>query len=93
MVLLAQGNLDALRAVVDLRGQKRILLDRLENLALPTLIVWGGRDSVLPPSHGRNAQTRLPKARLEVIHGCGHIPYVESAGRCGEILERFLRQA
>jgi 4,5:9,10-diseco-3-hydroxy-5,9,17-trioxoandrosta-1(10),2-diene-4-oate hydrolase len=88
-----RANLDALRALVDLRGQRVVLLDRLPDLELPTLLIWGGNDSVLPLRHAQMALSRLPMGSLEVIPVCGHMPHVEWADRCGKILDGFLQEA
>ncbi len=68
--------LRTLRAVVDLRGQSVTSRDRLYlTAAIPTLLVWGQRDPVLPVAHARLAADALPGARLEVVARAGHLPH------------------
>jgi pimeloyl-ACP methyl ester carboxylesterase len=68
--------LRTLRAVVDLRGQSVTSRDRLYlTAAIPTLLVWGQRDPVLPVEHAREAADALPGARLEVVARAGHLPH------------------
>lgn len=58
-------------------GQRRIVLERLREVRVPTLVVWGQQDLIVPASHGRAALERLPDGRLAVIPECGHLPHVE----------------
>jgi pimeloyl-ACP methyl ester carboxylesterase len=63
--------LTSLRAQVDLRGQREVLLGRLPRLSMPTLIVWGTADKVFPVRQARDAISCLHKGRLELITGLG----------------------
>lgn len=85
-----EAQLAATRSQVGLRGQREILLDRLPHLRLPTLIVWGTRDRVLPHSQAQAAVARLPESYLELIPDCGHLPQVEHPERFVAILGKFL---
>ena len=62
-----------IRAVIDVAGQRVSARDRLY-LAheIPTMIIWGDRDAVIPVSHGHAAHELIPGSRLEVIEGAGH---------------------
>ncbi len=85
-----EAALAALRAQVDLRGQREVLLDRLPSLEIPTLVVWGASDRVFPASQARDAISRLREGSLELIPACGHLPQVERPDRFVEAFERFL---
>jgi pimeloyl-ACP methyl ester carboxylesterase len=80
----------ALRAQVDLRGQREVLVDQLPHLGMPTLVVWGERDRVFPYSQAHRAVPRLREGILELIPDCGHLPHVERPDRFAAILGRFL---
>ena len=81
-----------MRAVVDPGGQSVSAMDRLYLAqAMPTLIVWGDRDKVIPLSHAYRAHEAMPQSRLEIMHGVGHFPHVEEPFRFVEILTGFLR--
>lgn len=68
-----------LRAVVDPGGQIVSALDRLYLAGvLPTLIVWGDRDTIIPMDHGLRAHGLIPGSRLEILEGVGHFPQVEA---------------
>ena len=44
-----------------------------ETVLADTLLLYGSRDPLADPAHGRWWQERLPNARLEVAHGAGHL--------------------
>jgi pimeloyl-ACP methyl ester carboxylesterase len=48
------------------------LASRLEGIALPTLVIWGDADRVVPPAHGERFAALVPDARLRTIPDCGH---------------------
>ena len=46
---------------------------------MPTLIVWGDDDKIIPPAYGPAFGKLIPGSKLEVIEKCGHLPQVEKA--------------
>jgi pimeloyl-ACP methyl ester carboxylesterase len=83
--------LRTLRAVVDLRGQSVTSRDRLYlTAAIPTLLVWGQRDPILPVEHARVAADALPGARLEVVAKAGHLPHRSCPKGFVDALEGFV---
>ena len=85
-----EAQLATLRAQIGLRGQREVLLERLPELAVPTLVAWGARDRVLPPAQAREAMARVPDGSLELIPDCGHLPHVERPDHVAKILVPFL---
>ena len=85
-----EAQLATVRAQVGLRGQREVLVDRLEHLKVPTIVMWGRRDRVLPYSQGQEAVARLPEGSLELIPDCGHSPQVEQPERFASSLGDFL---
>ena len=76
------------------RGQREVLDPaELAGVTVRTLIVWGERDRLLPPAHGRRAAAAMPNARFEMIAGAGHSPNWESPDRLLAILETFVEGA
>ena len=68
--------LRTLRSGVDWRGQVITMLDRAYLAdGVPTLIIWGRRDAIIPLGHGRLAQAALPGSVLEVFDEAGHFPH------------------
>jgi 4,5:9,10-diseco-3-hydroxy-5,9,17-trioxoandrosta-1(10),2-diene-4-oate hydrolase len=85
-----EATMVALRAQVDVGGQREVLVDQLPHLQVPTLVVWGERDRVFPYSQGQKALSRLRQGALELVSDCGHLPHVERPDRFAAILGRFL---
>jgi pimeloyl-ACP methyl ester carboxylesterase len=62
-----------IRAVIDVAGQRVSARDRLYLAEeVPTLIVWGDRDGVIPVTHAHVAHELMPGSRLEIVEGAGH---------------------
>ena len=80
------------RALFDVTGQREVLLDQLPTLTMPTLVVWGGCDYVLPASHAQAAVDRLPHGRLALFADCGHLPHVECPDRFATVLSGWLAE-
>jgi pimeloyl-ACP methyl ester carboxylesterase len=87
-----QAFLRTLRSVVDLRGQSVCALGRLPVLLadLPTLIVAGEQDRVIPPSHAEAAHAVLSASTLEILDGVGHHPQVECPARLSRLIDEFV---
>ncbi|MDT5328275.1 MAG: hypothetical protein QOF25_5427 [Mycobacterium sp.] len=86
-----QAFLRTLRSVVDYRGQAVSAVNRLHlSSGLPTLLIWGDRDRIIPVAHGYAAHDALPGSRLEVLAGVGHFPHVESPTAVVDILDDFI---
>jgi pimeloyl-ACP methyl ester carboxylesterase len=49
----------------------------LHRIDVPTLVLWGDDDKIIPPPYGPAFAERIPGARLEVIGNCGHVPQLE----------------
>jgi pimeloyl-ACP methyl ester carboxylesterase len=83
--------LGTLRGVVGTRGQLVDARDRLYLAAhMPTLIVWGERDAMLPVAHGREAHDAMPDSRLEIFDDAGHLPQLDDPGRFVTTVEEFV---
>lgn len=80
-----------IRAVIDVAGQRVSARDRLY-LAneVPTMIVWGDRDQVIPVDHARIAHELMPGSRLEVVEGAGHFLPIERPELLSRLLLDFL---
>lgn len=88
-----QAFLRTLRSVVDTRGQAVSASSRL-HLAdqIPSLLIWGDADPIIPAAHGEAAHAAMPGSRLSVLPGVGHFPQTEEPERVVEILTEFLRE-
>jgi pimeloyl-ACP methyl ester carboxylesterase len=55
-----------------------------------TLIVWGGRDPMIPVEHGRHAASLMPGSRFELFEQAGHFPHGDEPARFTDLLLTFL---
>ncbi len=80
-----------LRSVIDPGGQTVNATDRLYlAAAMPTMIVWGDRDPIIPIAHAKAAHEAIPHSRLEVFEGCGHFPHAQDPERLVASLRDFI---
>jgi pimeloyl-ACP methyl ester carboxylesterase len=66
---------------------------RLAGLRAPALFVWGSEDALVPAAFSPHVRRWLPSAQQVTIQGCGHVPQVERAHECSELLMRFFADA
>lgn len=79
-----------LRAVVDWRGQVVTMLDRCYlTEGMPTMLLWGDRDSVVPVRHAYGAHEAMPGSRLEIFEGAGHFPFHTDPARFLSLVAEF----
>jgi pimeloyl-ACP methyl ester carboxylesterase len=65
------------------------LLERVRGIHLPTLVVWGAADRMVPREHGEAYARAIPGARLEIIEEAGHLPQLESPERLVHVVKEF----
>lgn len=86
-----QAFLRTLRSVVDYRGQAVSALSKIHlSHGLPTLLIWGEQDRIIPVDHGYAAHDAVPGSRFEVLAGVGHFPHAESPTAVVNILDDFI---
>jgi pimeloyl-ACP methyl ester carboxylesterase len=54
-----------------------VVKDRLSKITIPTLVVWGGSDEIVPLEQGRAYAAGIPGAKLAIVPECGHAPSIE----------------
>ncbi len=80
-----------LRSVVDANGQRVSAHDRLPLARdIPTLIVWGSDDAIIPSRHADDAAATLPNCRVEIFERVGHFPHCEDPDRFAALLTDFM---
>ena len=67
------------------------IADRLSEITVPTLLIWGRNDLITPPDVAQMFMDRLPDATLHFIERCGHAPMIEHAADFNGIFLDFLR--
>jgi pimeloyl-ACP methyl ester carboxylesterase len=79
------------RSVIDPGGQTVTACDHLPMVAeIPTLVVWGTRDRMIPTWHATMAQKAIPGSRVELFEGAGHYPQLDQPERFAEVLSEFM---
>jgi pimeloyl-ACP methyl ester carboxylesterase len=85
--------IETMRAVLDPGGQRVSALDRLYlTESLPSLLVWGADDPIIPVEHGRNAHELMPGSRFELLAGVGHFPQLERPCEFARLLAEFVAE-
>jgi pimeloyl-ACP methyl ester carboxylesterase len=80
-----------LRGIVDPGGQRVNATDRLYLAQrVPTMLLWGERDPIIPVEHGRAAQELIPGSRFETFRGAGHFPHRSDPRAFVRVLEEFI---
>ena len=62
----------------------------LHRIAVPTHVVWGREDQILPSAYARLWGERVPGARVSIIEACGHSPHVEQSDLVTDKIVTFL---
>ena len=65
--------------------------ERIRELTLPTLIIWGGRDRLIPPDAARRFHRDIAGSVLEIFDDLGHAPEEEDPVRTVAAVKRFLQ--
>ena len=68
------------------------ILDQLTEVQVPTLIVWGRNDHVVPPGDAQGYTQRLRNSRTVILDDTGHLPQLERPVRFNRLLEKFLHE-
>lgn len=80
------------RHTTDMSGQRDGAANRLHLAELvPSLIVWGEKDWIIPVKHGIRAAKLMPGSRLEIISGTEHFPHIGAPERFAGALMTFVR--
>jgi pimeloyl-ACP methyl ester carboxylesterase len=66
---------------------------RLASLGVPTLVIHGDEDEMLPVENGRQIAALIPGARLEILEGVGHMFWWEQPARSAELVRSLALSA
>jgi len=83
--------LRTLRSSVDWRGQAITMLDRAYLAeGIPTLLLWGEHDAIIPVGHAQLAHEAMPGSRLEIFADAGHFPHHQDPRRFTALISDFI---
>ena len=73
-------------------GQRYFFLDKLLEIAVPTLIIHGKKDRTFPVSQAQRAHRLIRDSQLHILETCGHIPQLEKPDKFNQLVIDFLKQ-
>ena len=76
--------------ITTFRQQSLVLEHRLPEVKVPTLVVWGRQDRVLPLAHAHVAERSIPNASLQIFEECGHAPMIEKPDDFNRVVSEFV---
>lgn len=68
-----------------------LVTGKLSGITIPTLVVWGGDDELVPLADGRDYAANIPHAKLVIVPECGHAPSAEKPAEFIAAVNAFLR--
>ena len=81
------------RGVIDPGGQTVTAHDHLPRaIEVPTLVVWGTRDRMIPAWHATTAHQVIADSRVVLFEGAGHFPHLDQPERFAQLLSDFIRR-
>ena len=87
LIKLAQTNLNIFGVRFEVFSP---IINQLSDITVPTLIIWGKQDPVLPVAHAYHAAQGLANARLHIFERCGHFPQIEHSEEFNRLVLEFL---
>ena len=77
-------------SITTIREQTLVLASRLSEIVMPTLLVWGGRDPIVPVRHAYAAAEIIPDCRIKVFENRGHNVHRDELSQFSSVLTDFL---
>ncbi len=67
--------------------------ERLPEIEIPTMVIWGLNDQIVPIEAALGYHRLIPESRLEIFERTGHLPMLERPGRFNPLLEGFIESS
>jgi len=81
----------AFRSTLQNSTNTQIKLDKLKLMdSIPTLIIWGVEDRVIPLQHSELFKKSISNSHVEIIQDAGHAPFTEKPEQVSELIRNFL---
>ena len=71
-------------------GGYNFLSQKIEHIAMPTLVVWGKQDKILGTQDATKFEAKIPDAILVWIDQCGHVPHLEKPEETAAAIQSWL---
>lgn len=86
--------LRVLRYGVNLKGLNpgiiEFILNKISGIKIPTLIIWGEEDKIIPSSSAKLGNKLIKNSKLHIFKGCGHLPQIECKNKFNQLVLDFL---
>lgn len=73
-------------------AQRHNMAKDLNQIKVPTLLIWGLNDTITPPIVAHEFNRLMPSSELHFIDQCGHAPMMEHPSKFNRIYEQFIRK-
>lgn len=87
--------LSILRSMSDYKGTKLNFFNQIKSILsssnIPTLVIWGENDKVLPLKHSSGLLKKFPMITTHIIKKCGHLPHMEYPEKFHNIIVDFIQ--
>lgn len=87
---LPQVKLAIGKRITTLKGQTTVFLSQLSDLIVPTLIIWGAKDGIVPAKHAHAAASQIPDCRIHIVEDVGHMVHRHNILDFSKVLTNFL---
>jgi pimeloyl-ACP methyl ester carboxylesterase len=87
---LREGNRQALRERL-LRADEEDISHLVKEISVPTLIIWGAKDPLVPVENAARFSREIPRNELVTLEGLGHVPHEEAPETTVEFVKAFLQ--
>jgi len=86
--------LSTVRSLASVLGARRHISEgivaRLGEIRVPTLVIWGAQDAIVPAAHADVARDRIANVQIHILPECGHMPMMERPEEFNRLVGRFL---
>ncbi len=77
-------------SITTFKHQTLVLEKRLSEVSVPTLLVWGAKDPIVPVRHAYQAARVIPDCRVKIFENCGHNVHRDELKQFSSTLNGFL---
>ena len=73
-------------------GREKLTDAELGSISVPTVIIWGSEDGIIPVEYAHQLHSLIHNSHLEIIRGAGHTPHTSNPEEVASIISRFILQ-
>ncbi|MCS6824607.1 MAG: alpha/beta hydrolase [Cytophagaceae bacterium] len=73
-------------------AQRHNMAEDIQNITIPTLLIWGLNDTITPPMVAHEFNRLIPNSELCFIDKCGHAPMMEHPDKFNRLVDAFLQK-